>query len=61
METRLKENTFDLVVIGGGATGCGLALDAATRGLKTLLLEKKTLLQAPAVKAANSYTVGSDI
>ncbi|RMB92555.1 hypothetical protein DUI87_31009 [Hirundo rustica rustica] len=31
---------FDVVVIGGGATGCGCALDAATRGLKTALLER---------------------
>ncbi len=32
---------FDIVVIGGGATGCGVALDASSRGFKTLLLEKK--------------------
>lgn len=32
---------FDLIVIGGGITGAGIALDAATRGLKTLLLEKQ--------------------
>lgn len=32
--------TFDLIVIGGGATGCGVALDAATRGLKVALIEK---------------------
>jgi glycerol-3-phosphate dehydrogenase len=31
---------WDLVVIGGGATGLGVALDAAARGLKTLLLEQ---------------------
>lgn len=35
-----KTNEFDLVVIGGGATGTGIALDAASRGLKTILLEK---------------------
>ncbi|MFM8740381.1 MAG: glycerol-3-phosphate dehydrogenase/oxidase, partial [Cytophagales bacterium] len=32
--------SFDLVVIGGGITGAGIALDAATRGLRVLLLEK---------------------
>jgi len=32
---------FDVVIIGGGITGAGIALDAASRGLKTLLLEKK--------------------
>src|SRR3954468_3106438 len=31
--TRLGEEIFDVVVIGGGATGAGCALDAATRGL----------------------------
>jgi glycerol-3-phosphate dehydrogenase len=31
---------FDLVVIGGGITGAGIALDAASRGLKVVLLEK---------------------
>ena len=31
---------FDLLVIGGGATGCGVALDAASRGLKVALAEK---------------------
>uniref|UniRef100_A0ABI7ZX69 Glycerol-3-phosphate dehydrogenase n=1 Tax=Felis catus TaxID=9685 RepID=A0ABI7ZX69_FELCA len=31
---------FDILVIGGGATGCGCALDAVTRGLKTALVER---------------------
>lgn len=33
-------NEFDVIVIGGGATGLGCAVDAASRGYKTLLLEK---------------------
>uniref|UniRef100_A0A7S1XVP7 Glycerol-3-phosphate dehydrogenase n=1 Tax=Phaeomonas parva TaxID=124430 RepID=A0A7S1XVP7_9STRA len=37
---RLKEDDFDVLVIGGGATGCGVALDAATRGMKTALVER---------------------
>ncbi|GGA84225.1 glycerol-3-phosphate dehydrogenase [Flavobacterium palustre] len=37
----LRENPeFDIVIIGGGATGLGCAVDAASRGYKTLLLEK---------------------
>lgn len=36
---RLPNNSWDLLVIGGGATGLGIALDAATRGYKTLLVE----------------------
>jgi glycerol-3-phosphate dehydrogenase len=35
-----QDEPFDLLVIGGGATGCGVALDAASRGLKTALIEK---------------------
>ncbi|MCG2459409.1 glycerol-3-phosphate dehydrogenase/oxidase [Flavobacteriaceae bacterium F89] len=37
---KLTETTFDLVVIGGGITGAGIALDAASRGLRTALVEK---------------------
>lgn len=36
----MKNNKYDIVIIGGGATGSGIAVDAATRGFKTLLLEK---------------------
>ncbi|KAJ8019659.1 Glycerol-3-phosphate dehydrogenase, mitochondrial [Holothuria leucospilota] len=31
---------YDVLVIGGGATGCGVALDAVSRGLRTALVEK---------------------
>lgn len=31
---------WDVIIIGGGATGLGVALDSATRGFKTLLLEQ---------------------
>src|SRR6187397_60506 len=31
---------FDICIIGGGATGLGIAVDAASRGCKTILLEK---------------------
>src|SRR5436189_2451547 len=31
---------WDICIIGGGATGLGIAVDAASRGLKTLLVEK---------------------
>ncbi len=38
---KLKDGSiFDLLIIGGGATGCGIALDAASRGLKVALTEK---------------------
>ena len=35
-----KEKTWDVILIGGGATGLGCAVDAASRGFKTLLLEQ---------------------
>lgn len=38
-ENKLKE-IFDLIIIGGGINGCGIARDASERGLKVLLLEK---------------------
>ena len=37
---RLAQETFDVLVIGGGITGAGVALDAASRGLKTALVER---------------------
>jgi len=36
----MKNSKYDIVIIGGGATGSGIAVDAASRGFKTLLLEK---------------------
>jgi glycerol-3-phosphate dehydrogenase len=36
----LAEETFDVVVIGGGITGAGVALDAASRGFSVALLER---------------------
>ena len=38
---KLGEEKFDLLIIGGGITGAGIALDAVTRGLKVALIEKK--------------------
>ena len=36
----IKQNTdYDIVIIGGGCNGAGVALDASSRGLKTLLIE----------------------
>jgi len=37
---KLTKESFDLVVIGGGITGGGIALDAASRGMKVALFEK---------------------
>lgn len=40
MKALKTTSEFDLLVIGGGATGCGVALDAVSRGLKVALVEK---------------------
>ncbi|KZS43023.1 glycerol kinase [Aquimarina aggregata] len=37
---KTKNEKYDLVIIGGGVTGAGIALDAASRGLKVCLVEK---------------------
>ena len=38
---RLQEDAFDLLVVGGGVNGVGIALDAATRGLRVALVEAR--------------------
>ena len=38
---RMRQESFDIVVIGGGVTGAGIALDAATRGLTVALVEQR--------------------
>jgi glycerol-3-phosphate dehydrogenase len=40
---RLRDEHFDVLVIGGGATGAGAALDAASRGLNVALVEARDL------------------
>ena len=35
-----EEEEFDLLIVGGGATGAGCAVDAASRGLKVALVER---------------------
>lgn len=40
LKTLEEQATWDVLIIGGGATGLGVAVDAASRGYKTLLLEQ---------------------
>ena len=35
----ISSSTFDVIVIGGGITGAGICLDAASRGFKVCLVE----------------------
>lgn len=41
----INGKTFDLIVVGGGITGAGIALDASSRGLKVALFEKQDFAQ----------------
>ncbi len=50
--TRLSEETFDVLVIGGGITGAGVALDAASRGLRTALIEKDDFASGTSSKSS---------
>ncbi|NLQ06620.1 FAD-dependent oxidoreductase, partial [Cylindrospermopsis raciborskii MVCC19] len=46
---------YDLAIIGGGVNGCGIARDAAGRGLKVLLAEQNDL--ASATSSASSKLI----
>jgi glycerol-3-phosphate dehydrogenase len=49
---RLAEESFDLLVIGGGITGTGVALDAAARGLRTALVERHDFASGTSSKSS---------
>ena len=48
---QLAHETFDLVVVGGGITGAGVALDAVARGLKVALVEKSDFASGTSSKS----------
>jgi glycerol-3-phosphate dehydrogenase len=49
---RLQESrTYDIAIVGGGATGLGVALDAAARGFKVLLLESHDFAKGTSSRA----------
>ena len=48
----LAETTFDVLVVGGGITGCGVALDAASRGLRTALVERDDFASGTSSKSS---------
>jgi glycerol-3-phosphate dehydrogenase len=49
---RLADEQFDVLVVGGGVTGAGVALDAASRGLKTALVEKNDFASGTSSKSS---------
>ena len=52
MRGRLDDEQFDLLVIGGGITGVGTALDAASRGLRTALVERDDFASGTSSKSS---------
>ena len=49
---RLGDTHFDVVVVGGGITGVGCALDAASRGLRTALVERDDFASGTSSKSS---------
>src|SRR5215213_4927199 len=49
---RLGDERFDVLVVGGGITGTGVALDAASRGLRTALVERRDLASGTSSKSS---------
>ncbi|WBX71213.1 glycerol-3-phosphate dehydrogenase/oxidase [Tenacibaculum retecalamus] len=51
IQKELQETEFDLLIIGGGITGAGIALDAASRGMKVALIEKNDFASGTSSKS----------
>jgi glycerol-3-phosphate dehydrogenase len=51
-QRRLADEQFDVLVVGGGITGAGVALDAATRGLRTALVERDDFASGTSSKSS---------
>lgn len=49
---RMEDEVLDVLVIGGGVTGCGCALDAAARGLKVGLIERDDFASGTSSKSS---------
>jgi glycerol-3-phosphate dehydrogenase len=55
---RLDGGSFDVLVIGGGVTGAGVALDAATRGLSTALVEARDFASGTSSRSSKLFHGG---
>src|SRR6058998_1951937 len=58
MLSRLATERFDVLVIGGGVTGAGTALDAATRGLRVALVEARDLASGTSSRSSKLFHGG---
>ena len=50
--TRMATSTYDVVVIGAGMTGAGVALDAASRGLRVALIDAGDIASGTSSKSS---------
>jgi glycerol-3-phosphate dehydrogenase len=55
---RLAGERFDVLVVGGGVTGAGAALDAATRGLSVALVEARDLASGTSSRSSKLFHGG---
>ena len=55
---RLNKDHFDVIVVGGGVVGAGIALDAATRGLKVALVEARDLASGTSSRSSKMFHGG---
>ena len=55
-ELELVQN-WDVIIIGGGASGLGIAVDSANRGHKTLLLEKYDFAKGTSSRSTDRKSV----
>ena len=53
----VNKQELDVIVIGGGITGSGIALDGATRGLSTIVFEMQDFKEVHQVVQRSLYTV----
>jgi glycerol-3-phosphate dehydrogenase len=53
-----EADVFDLLIIGGGATGAGCAVDAATRGLKVAMVERDDFSSGKKIPPPSSLFLG---
>ena len=55
---QLQDGSYDILVIGGGVTGAGVALDAATRGLRTALVEMRDYASGTSSRSSKLFHGG---
>jgi hypothetical protein len=57
-DEKIEELSFDLVIVGGGMSGCGAALAARSQGLKVALIQDRPLFGGNASQEIRVHTLG---